>query len=232
MLFALLTLQLLSPSASHAFRLEPMVLAVPVTEPRAAGTYTVENNSAEKVAVAFHVTERRIDAEGVEARPPATGFLVYPEQLKLEPGEKRSLRVTWAGKAAPTTELAYRLVATQLPIDFSKEKNGTNIKFLLEYVASLYLTPKNAKGKLRVLKQAVNAKGELELVVKNEGTAHELLEKLDLTISDGKKSFTPPAAALAELRTANLLAGDERTLRVMLPKGFGKNAQGKVSFGP
>lgn len=218
--------------AAHAFRLEPMVLAVPVTEPRASGTFTVENNTSEKLAVGFQMRERHIDPEGKEERPPAAGFLVYPEQLSLSPGEKRSVRVTWSGDKVPATELAYRLVATQLPVDFKKEKTGTNIKFLLEYVASLYLTPKNAKGRLRVVKQSVNAKGALELRIKNEGNAHELLEQMSVEVKAGARSFTPPKEALAELRTGNILPGEERILRIDLPKGFPAGAQGKVSFAP
>jgi fimbrial chaperone protein len=232
MLLLTLALSALFAPSAHAFRLEPMVLTVPVTEPRAAGTYTVENNTTGKVAVEFQMKERRIDAEGNEERPAAAGFLVYPQQLSLAPGEKRSVRVTWAGDKVPAGELAYRLVATQLPVDFAKEKSGTNIKFLLEYVASFYLTPKNAKGKLKVAKQLVNEKGELEVRVKNEGNAHELLEKLELTVQGGGKTFTPPKEILAELRTGNVLAGAERVLRVALPKGFAKDARAKVSFAP
>ncbi|RZA09845.1 MAG: hypothetical protein EOP11_00385 [Proteobacteria bacterium] len=154
----------LLPARALAFRLEPMVLSVPVSEARAAGTYTVENTTPAKVAVEFQMKERIHDLEGVETRPAAQGFLVYPQQLKLEPGEKRSVRITWAGASVPATEKAFRLVATQLPVNFeSDQAAGTNIRFLLEYVASFYLTPKGAKGKLKVVDQAVGAKGALEI---------------------------------------------------------------------
>ena len=91
----LLLLSLAITTLAYAFRLEPMVLSLPVTQPRAAGTYTVENNSDKKVAVEFKVRGRQIDREGKEERPEAKGFLVYPQQMALEPGEKRSVRVTW-----------------------------------------------------------------------------------------------------------------------------------------
>jgi fimbrial chaperone protein len=231
MLFFVLALSGLFTAPAHAFRLEPMVLSVPVVEPRAAGTYTVENNTPGKVAIEFQMKERRIDAEGKEERPPATGFIIYPAQLSLAPGEKRSVRVSWSGTEVPASEKAYRLVATQLPVDFAKEKSGTNIKFLLEYVASFYLTPKNAQGRLKVTGQSVNAKGELEVRVKNEGNAHELLEKLSVSVKGGGRSYELPKELIAELRTGNILAGAERIIRVPLPKGFSREARASLNFG-
>lgn len=228
----LLFLSLALATWAHAFRLEPMVLSLPVSQPRAAGTYTVENNSDQKVAIEFQVRGRRIDKDGKEDRPEVTGFLVYPQQMALEPGEKRSVRVTWTGERIPERELAFRLVASQLPVKFDKEKSGSaSIRFLLEYVASLYLVPNGVKPAPKLLEQRVKGK-QLELLVANQGTAHFLLEPLRVELQDGAKTGAPAKEALAELRTGNLLPGDERWLRLPLPAGFGAGTKARVQFNP
>jgi fimbrial chaperone protein len=218
---------------AHAFRLEPMVLSLPVTGPRTSGTYSVENNSGEKIAVQFELRKRTSDREGKEERPPAEGFLIYPQQMALEPGEKRSVRVSWTSDQAPSQELPFRLVATQLPVSFDKAKStGASLRFLLEYVASLYLVPPGAKAKMKIVSSQINAQNEFEVVVKNEGTAHQLLDHLNLGAEGSGKKAEASGAVLDELRTGNVLAGEERALRFPLPKGFPKNAKAKVQFGP
>jgi fimbrial chaperone protein len=212
-----------------------MVLNLPLTKPQASGTYTVENNSRQKIAVEFRVTRRLLDDNGREERPPATGFLVYPEQMALEPGEKRNVRVTWTGEAVPDKEEGYRLVAAQLPVEFTKDGAmvGAQLKFLMEYVASLYLVPPKVRPKMRVVKHQVTEKGVLEILVANEGTAHFLLERMEISYRAGAKKGVPEAAVLNELRTENLLPDNQRWLRMPLPKGFPRdNLQVSVVFEP
>jgi fimbrial chaperone protein len=232
MLYSLLPGLLLSFPA-HAFRLEPMVLSLPLTKPQASGTFAVENNTKQKIAVEFRVKKRLIDENGKEDRPDATGFLVFPEQMALAPGEKRNVRVTWTGETLPAQEEAYRLIATQLPVDFSPNAatQGAQLKFLLEYVASLYLVPPQAKPKMKVVKQAVSKGGMLEVLVANEGTAHFLLDRMEIGFRSGKKEGKPDPKVLQELRTENLLPGNRRWLRMPLPKGF-SDPQVSVVFEP
>lgn len=228
----------LFPSAAHAFRLDPMVVSVPLTEkPMASATYTVENNTGAKIAVEFSVAKRVLDEKGKEERPPAEGFQIYPEQLSLESGQKRAVRVTWSADRLPGQELPFRFVASQLPVEFAdgseKRDRAVNIKFLVEYVASLYLTPAGVKPKMKVVRHQVSKDGKLEVLVANEGTKHLLLEHLELSAKAGGKTFKPSAEALAELRTENLLPGNTRWLRVALPKGFpAEKLEVSVDFHP
>lgn len=227
-----LLLTLLCAFSSHAFRLEPMVLTLPLTKPQASGTYVVENNTKNKIAVEFRIKKRLIDENGKEERPDASGFLVFPEQMALAPGEKRNVRVTWAGESLPSQEEAYRLVATQLPVDFAPGASapGSQLKFLLEYVASLYLLPAGTKPKMKVVKQAAK-NGTMEVLVANEGSAHFLLDRMEISIRSGKKEEKPDPKVLQELRTENLLPGNQRWLRFPIPKGF-TDPQASVVFEP
>lgn len=217
-----------------AFRLDPMVLAVAVDKPQAIATFTVENNTPAKIALQFEVTRRIMDANGIEQRPAAQGFTVYPEQMALAPGEKRSVRVNWVGESMPTSEQAYRFIASQLPVDFQAEnkKAAANLKFLVEYVASFYLVPPKASAKMKILRHTVN-KGKVEILVANEGTAHQLLELMEITLTSGAKKVMLGAELLAEVRTENVLAGSQRILRVPLPSGMSaKGLSVTINFNP
>lgn len=226
---------LFSPFPAQAFRLDPMVVNVPVTSPQASATYTVENNTPAKIAVQFEVKRREIDENGKEERPPAAGFLIYPEQMALDPGQKRSVRVTWQGEKLPEKEQAFRFVASQLPVEFGQDGQPSgrkvNIKFLIEYVASLYLNPPKTAPRMKMKKYSVSEKGNLEILVANEGSAHQLLEHLTLKAKAGGKTFHPNEEKLKDIRTENLLPGGTRWLRLPLPKDFPrKNLDVSVEF--
>lgn len=202
-----------------------MVVSVPVASGKtsAAATYTVENNTGAKIALEFSVRHRVLDENGKEERPPAEGFLIYPEQMSLEPGQKRAVRVTWTAEKAPDRELPFRFVASQLPVEFAEDgasrDRSVNIKFLVEYVASLYISPPRTKAKMKVVKHQVKD-GKLEVLVANEGSKHLLLDRLELGARSGLKTFRAAPDALKDIRTENLLPGNTRWLRVPLPKDF------------
>jgi fimbrial chaperone protein len=216
---------------AHAFRLDPMVNSLTVASPNASGTFTVENTGKAKMAVQFEVRKRVINEAGKEERPAAEGFLVYPEQISLEPGEKRNVRVAWTGENIPTQELAYRFIATQLPVDFQKpNEQKTNLRFLVEYVAALYLAPVGAKPDLKVKKTSFQ-KGILEATLVNEGTAHQLLDRAVFTVKDGKRVVSLSRELLSEMHAENILAGSTRVLKMNLPKSV-KNPTFEVNPNP
>lgn len=210
-------LALLLPTISWAFRLDPMVLNISVPGVTGSGTYTLENNTKDKVALQFEVRERVMDLNGKETRPETKGFLIYPEQMSLNPGEKRNVRVTWTGEAKLETEKAYRFVASQLPIDFQgKEKaeaQKVKLKFLIEYVASLYLNPPGTKPKMK-LKSGKLVKNNLELLLSNEGNAHQLLEHLKVSVKANGKITKLDNKTLEEARTENILPHTERLIKI------------------
>jgi fimbrial chaperone protein len=227
----LLLLSFLVSGQAWAFRLDPMVLSIPVKGPSASGTFTVENNTQEQVAVQFEVRGREMDENGNEERPESKGFSIYPEQAAIKPGDKRSVRITWQGDAAPDKELPFRFVASQLPVNFQgKEKSQkANIKFLIEYVASLYLTPPHASPKMKVLSQKVNGH-ELEVVVANEGSAHYLFENTGLSVTAGGKNLKIGKAFLNTLHSENVLPGGRRILKIPLPKESASGAHATFRF--
>ncbi len=209
-------------SVVHAFQVEPMVVSIPLTGKQESGTYTIQNNTQEKIAAQFEVRRRVIDENGKEERPSTTEFLIFPEQMSLEPGQKRNVRVTWTGPTTLDKEQAYRFIATQLPIEFKKSNaKDAKLKFLIEYVASLYIVPPNVKAKMKVEGYGVN-KDILEIKVANEGSAHFLLDRMQVSVKGDGKELKLDAPLLQNLRTENILPGGKRILRIPLPKNFPK----------
>jgi fimbrial chaperone protein len=182
-------------------------------------TYKVTNESDQQTAVSIKVTTRTIDADGVEKNEAADKlFLVFPSRVVLKPNSSQNVKVQYRGNPAIATEAAYRVIAEQLPVDFSKS-TASGVSILLTYVAALYVTPKKAEPKL-VFAKAVGAQKDgkpgLLVTVKNEGTKHALLSNPVIRIKQGsgleQKEFTGDSAG--GIDGQNILALSERTFFV------------------
>lgn len=191
----------------------------------ATQTLLLENPGGERVAVEIEVFKRKADIDGKENRSEATSdFTIFPEQLTLEPGQKRNLRVTWTGEPAPASELAFRMVASQLPVNLQRPTNRedvkVNLKFVLQYVASLYVTPNDAKPQIEVASAKLLKPGTAEVVLKNKGGAHRVLENAHLKLVGEKGEFVVPETVMQEVRAQNILASDSRRFTIAVPKDF------------
>jgi fimbrial chaperone protein len=155
-------------------------------------------------------------------------FLIYPPQLVIPPGEQQAVRVTWLGDPKPTKELAFRIIAEQVPVDLTEltqtEGDRTlTVRVLLRYVGSVYIKPDGVAPKL-VLESASSQKDktgadQLVLNVANQGTAHRLLQniKVMVTASSGK-SVTLAGKQLEGVLGENILADSKRQFILPWPK--------------
>ncbi len=226
----------LFPLSSFAFRLSPMVVDFAPSGKEATQTVVLENPDEKRVAVELQTVVRKLDINGKENRTEqAPDFVVFPEQLTLEPKQKRNVRITWTGNQNPEHELAFRLVASQLPVTLERPTGRpdvkVNLKFVLQYVASLYVTPPGARPNLSIKRAKLISPGKVELLVKNSGTKRRLLENATVTLKSGERSFTVPEAPLKEIQAQNILAGGERKFILSVPKDFpGANLSAELAF--
>lgn len=232
-LFPVVVSFLLAPSA-FAFRLSPMVLDFSPSGKGSTQTLQLENPGKESVAVQLEVMKRKIAENGEEDRSElAKDFVIFPEQLKLEPGQKRNVRITWTGDADPKQELPFRLVASQLPVELKRPTDRAdvkvNLKFVLQYVASLYVVPAGAKSEVKVAEVKPAKDGKVDVVVVNEGTTRRVLEKAHIRFLAGGRSLDANEAEMKDLRTQNILAGTKRRFRLSVPGDF-KNPKAEISF--
>jgi len=222
---ALLCAGLLLPASADAFRLVPIEMEFDPSGRRATQIFRIENENRAPAAIEIHVMNRSMGRDGEDILEDAgDDWVVFPEQIILEPGETQSIRVQWVGDANPSKELSYRLIAEQLPIDIGQAPaQGGQVRLLVRYVASLYVIPPGAKAKLSVesAQPAATPDGpRLELIVRNEGTARQVLRDPTLTVTAGGRTLTLGAEQLTGLTGENLLSGTTRRFLVPWPNSL------------
>lgn len=214
-----LVLLFLAASAAAAFTFTPMTASIAPSGSNAVITFKVTNDSASQIAVSIKVTTRVIDAAGNETNVAADKqFLVFPARVVLQPNSSQNIKVQYRGNAALPAEVAYRVMAEQLPVEFAKATtSGVNI--LLRYVAALYVAPAKIAPKL-AFKSAITAEKDgkrgLTVTVANEGTKHALLSNpvLGVKQAGSAEPMQLTGETLAEIDGQNILAASTRTFFV------------------
>lgn len=195
---------------SYAFKFSPMSTTIGVKENTNSTLFYLENDSDQPIAVTATLLKREMNLEGVESNSKIGEELtIYPSQLIIPANEKRSVKVTWIGKNLPKTELSYRLVAEQLPIDIEKDKKKkASIKVLLRYVAALYINAEDYASEVSFKKLEVTDK-QVSFTIGNIGKAHQVLSNLELKVL-GKKTLVFNGEELKNMTGENVLAESER----------------------
>ncbi|MBI3557669.1 MAG: molecular chaperone [Deltaproteobacteria bacterium] len=212
---AFFPLLLLAAASAHAFSLAPMSVSLDPNGKGATRSFTIDNNSGEKLAIQVSMAAREVNAAGVEKNPDADDdFVVYPSQIVLGGNEKRTVRVTWAGNAKPDKELAFRIIAEQLPVDTHKpdKKDQAVIRMLLRYMGAVYITPRGSSPRIEVIRLE-HVKNKLAVTVGNLGTAHQIINSARIRIGSVELKDEDTKA----LSGLNLLAGGERRFEIAWP---------------
>ncbi len=206
-----------------SFNFNPMSQAIELGENQKSAQFFIENNSNEKMAIELSVKERKMDENGNETLPATSELTVFPPQMIIPPKEKRTIRVNWIGGKAITEEKAFRVVAEQLPLKVDeKTKKKSGIQMLMKYMAALYITPKDAESKVKVLSQKKEG-SNLLILLENEGNKHQVLAKPTITFGKNKKTLGPDD--LPGLTGENILARSKRNFVI-------KNFKGDLPDGP
>lgn len=190
-----------------------MSLSLGVKGPNSSALFFLENDSNQAIAVQVSLAKREMDVNGVESNPKISDELtLYPSQLIIPPNEKRSVKVAWFGKILPTKELAYRLIAEQLPIELEKSKNKkASIKVLLRYIAALYVKAEDYNSVI-LITEVKNSDKKISIQVENSGKKHQVLANLNLKFINekNKKEILFNADNLKGMSGENILAESKR----------------------
>jgi fimbrial chaperone protein len=219
--------------AGAAFRISPLQMVFTPSGSGATRSFRVDSTGDQPVAVEIKMAKRQVNLDGTETQPSAEDdFVVYPPQMLLKPGTSQTVRVTWLGDPNPSTELAYRIIAEQLPINLpevEQNQGGATIKIkaLFRYVGSIFITPQKVAPKV-VLEQAACQSGpgkanQLMLTFANQGTVHTYLSGLKLHLAPtGQESKVVHLAPeqLKGVAGVNLLAGSKRQFLLACPTDF------------
>ncbi len=222
-LLALLAV-LSSSLLGQAFTLIPISATLAPKGYGVGTTFRVENESSNRIAFQISMVTRDMNEQGEETQKPAGDlFTVFPPQGVVGPGQRQNIRVAWKGPQNPTNELAFRIVAEQLPVNFEPQTKESQIKLLVRYLGTVYIRPKNAKPKLETVALTKSPDNSAtnnlyELTLNNAGNAHQGLENCVLTVTDanGQKTVLK-SSQLDKIEGQNILANHRRRFPVTLP---------------
>lgn len=216
---------------AFAFKLQPISRVFTPSGTAATQSYEVINDTKDSLAVEMSVVKRQMDIIGQESYSDANDdFLIYPPQILIKPNEKQTVRITWLGDSNLKQELAYRLIAQQLPIKLESSENTQKtsvgqVKVLMRYMGSLFVRPKNAQHQLVLdnIKRQNNNKGVDEFVITlhNQGTARAVLKNFNLQLTaTGKTTVKLNPEQLGRINNAVILAGNKRRFIIPCPNGL------------
>lgn len=222
-----LNVSLAHTSLASSFSIEPFKAQLMPARGKTSQVFRFANTGDTPQAINMAIESWAFDANGTEINQPDTeSFTIYPQQFVLPPRSEQRVRVTWT-KPMPETEQAFRLIAEQLPVDFSTVDSlptGAEqaLRYLLVYRAALYVTPPKARNEVDVqdFTTTTDATGQrwLDLTLANAGRAHTLLKNPTLTLEDTSgQSHNLSGASMDTLNGQNNMAGGLRKVRVPLP---------------
>ncbi len=234
--FSLFLVVLLFSSNTLAFKFSPMSASIGYKNKESSALFYMENDSDQPIAVQVSVAKREMDINGNETNTKiGNEIIIFPTQLIIPANEKRSVKVSWNGKDKIESELAYRLIAEQLPIDLEKTKNKkANIKVLLRYMAALYVTDDDFSSDVKFNSVKRN-ENKLSFELENRGKKHQVLANLHIkaSIEKNKKEVELKPEDLKGMTGENILPQSKRIFT--LPREgklseIDSNSKVKISF--
>ena len=225
---------LLSLEPTYALRIE---LSNEVFYPTGRGSNRnlfVTNNTDKMMAAEIYAKQRSIDPKtGNDILVDEDNFLIYPNQLLLQPGEQQVSTVTWLGEKNPSEELSFRIVIEQLNLDLgdsskSQDQESITVEFtaLTKIIKAAYVTPKGASPKVvvkSITPKMVNNRKMMVLELINAGTAHQIVRDLKISAVPLDKNGKEKAIVFSDKQfdgAFNMLSSSERIYTIPWPKGL------------
>ena len=128
----IILLVLLATLPGFALRVELSNDTFAMTGRSANRNLFVTNNSEKMIALEVYAQSRVIDAvTGVDELEDIEDFLIYPNQLLLQPDEQQVVTLTWVGSQELKEEKAFRIIVEELNLslgDEDEEDEGMTVK--------------------------------------------------------------------------------------------------------
>jgi len=222
----------LIPSAFGGFTFAPVIAELAPSGPKSSGAFTLRNQTEERTPVMISIVHRDPASDGKEEYKETPDiddmFQIYPSQLILGPNDLRTVRISWIGNPNLKSELAFRMIAEELPFSMESEaksnkKVQAEIKIATRYIGSLYVTPPDAAPALEMIAKPIDPalkieNAKLQLEITNTGTRHIMLNGIKIKVS----AASGAAIEISEedhkpIRGENLLAGKMRRFYIKGP---------------
>ena len=225
--FLFLILMRVNPAL--AFQLRPMSQVFAPSGSGATRTYQIVNNQEKRIAVEVTVVERQMSLDGAETYQPAEDdFLIYPTQMILEPGAVQVVRVSWLGDPLPEQELAFRLVAEQLPINLV-DPNQANpvqpvgqVQISLRYLGSLFVRPEGVQASVQLESAVAHTDSHgapaIAITFANTGNGRASLRDLSVNLTVQGQTVTLSPEQLKDMTGTTILPGSSRRYILAWPE--------------
>ncbi len=218
---ALLLAVLLIPFSLMAYQLSPLNVTYDPTGAGSAKVYTIVNDSDSPVAIEVRAEQRIVDIDGNEANQDGSAyFSIQPNRMIIRPDSTQLVRVQYRGPQTVTRELSFRIISEQIPMPrgAQEEESGQMISFLFVYSTSAYVKPSRIVESIASA-VSVTEDGKLEIVLENTGSVHQMLNSLDIEISDDKgNTYTLTEEELLPLSGQNLLTNSKLRTVIEMPE--------------
>jgi fimbrial chaperone protein len=147
------------------------------------------------VPVELSIYPRTIDLEGrvhYDTTKASPEFVIYPSQLILYPGDVQKVQVQWVSDKPLTREIAYGLIASQLPVNLESNAQGqkgvqAQLVVLTRYEGIVDVRPKNAKPLIVVdtvfSRSDSSGKTMMIMQLQNKGTGLQVVRDMRMTIA-------------------------------------------------
>jgi fimbrial chaperone protein len=205
-----LTALFLMPSVSLAAGYKVSPIKLYFKDGLKSGAVTISNEGEETLNVRMKVMQWTQDEEGKDQYADSADIIFFPKMMTLKMGGKRVLR---AGIKMPATkaEKTYRLFIEEIPN--TQEPEGTAVKITVTFAVPIFVSPMpvDAKGSLE---DAKLSKGEFNVIVRNSGNVHFMINEIDIKGTDvkGEEVFNE------KIKGWYLLSGASRRYAASIPE--------------
>lgn len=221
----------LAPSV-FAYQLSPLNVSYDPSGANSQKVYTIVNDSDSPIAIELKAVKRNIDIDGNESNDDASAyFLIQPSKMIIKPQSTQLVRVVYRGPRTVTKELNFRIISEQIPysVGVQQPDSGQMISFLFVYSTSAYVKPSRVVE--RVAASAVeNDDGRLEITFENNGSVHQLLNNLSVTVSGDGGSYSLTDEDMGTIKGNNLLTDSKLRIVMDMPEVLEGSSAYKVDF--
>jgi len=167
-------------ATATAFTFMPMSITISPSGANSIASFRITNDSSQQIAITIKAMMREIDENGNETNKPADNlFAIFPTRVVVQPNSFQNIKVQYKGNPSLSREVAYRIIAEQVPIDFSQQQTS-GVKVMFRYIAALYVAPPNVSHKVSVTKVEYGeqeSKKGFFVTITNSGTRHAIIKR-------------------------------------------------------
>ena len=225
----------LAGEVEEAFYIEPMELQM--APAKRTAEINVVNKEEHKLRIRVDVFERTDNIDGSERRVLSTDLKPDVQEFDLMPGSSRHIKLAYKGSKKIAKERAYRVVVKQVMTSPDAAGNSLDLRFI--YIASVFVTPVEARAKLVIDAVRRTSDRTVEVELSNEGRAHQKMKQIrTVVVEEDMSDRTSRELELSDesiemLARQNLLSGGRRVFKLELNNREGEiavNARLRVKF--